>query len=41
MRGYPINPPNINLPTRRVLPVLGYLSADVIKADQDQVILKG
>ena len=41
MRGRLINLPDMNLPIRQSLLVLGYLSADIVKADIDQLILKG
>ena len=40
MRGYPINLSNLNLSTWRLLLVLSYLSADVVKANTDEVTFK-
>ena len=40
IRDLPINPPNVNLPTWRALLVLSYLLVNIVKVDQDQVILK-
>jgi len=40
MRGCPINLSNLNLSTWRLLLVLSYLSADVVKANTNEVIFK-